>query len=874
MFTYTSKEGIKYTIDEFDGLQVIEDRNGNTLILSPEGLVSSTGASLSFDRDGAGRITKITEPEDPNNPGVRGELTYSYDEKGNLASFTDQLGNVTAYHYKEPIRPHLLTEVDDPLNRSVARIRFDSDGRVSAVCNGDGDIDDLSGCDQYTFDSGSFAETSVDGRGFQVDRIFDANGNEVLIRRHMSDGTVLETTFAYDSDGNLLARSDPEGQTWSADYDSKGEISRVTEPDGTSVTFDIGEYGDLLGSCDELGRCTSLSYDSSGNLTAIDDPVGRLLSQAFNAYGRLTNIFDGQNNHWQFLYDANQRPAGRIDPADRDEVIVSNIFGQPITVVDRAGRRIDYEYDAAHRRVGETWNEDPATEITYEYDSAGQLIRIQAPQSEVTFSYSALGRVSETTQTIGQYAPVTIEYQYDATGNTALVTDSLGGRIVYEHDERGLVSVISQDGTEVVSKRVEFAYDLAGNLRGLSRYTGETPSQPDVVTSFDFSCRGCLDGLDGVRHQKGIDGTVIHDIQLVRDASGDIIAINDAEGNHEYTYDNRRQLIRADHPSNGIQPQEYYQYDSVGNRLSSHLSSEYLYEYAIGAGGNRLLQDDAHFYDYDANGNQIRKTSRIDGSYTEYMYDLRNRLTRVGMYSYTAELLQEQTFTYDGVDRLIEVVGSGGSKVIFYDQANPLLVTNESGEIINRRLYGRGVDELLAEDGSEVKWILTDQVRSVRDTYQPANESLEHFVYDSFGRLLNGNAEALNDLRFNSRPDLLSPDLAYYRARNYSPTTGRFLSEDPLQPWGYVFTKNNPVRLTDASGKATALEYQIAAVTIAAVICTASDAWGFSQLVYYPFERLNRLWDALLGPHRGGMFDGGIPTPPSGTYCWVPLPGS
>ncbi len=56
-------------------------------------------------------------------------------------------------------------------------------------------------------------------------------------------------------------------------------------------------------------------------------------------------------------------------------------------------------------------------------------------------------------------------------------------------------------------------------------------------------------------------------------------------GTHSFAYDALSRLIAATHPSlSGLVP-ETYSYGSVGNRLSSHLSTSYAYDDA-----NRLLE--------------------------------------------------------------------------------------------------------------------------------------------------------------------------------------------------------------------------------------------------------------------------------------------
>ena len=51
---------------------------------------------------------------------------------------------------------------------------------------------------------------------------------------------------------------------------------------------------------------------------------------------------------------------------------------------------------------------------------------------------------------------------------------------------------------------------------------------------------------------------------------------------------------------------ETYDYDAVGNRTTSFLSSTHTYNNV-----NCLLEDDSFTYTYDANGNQKTKTSKV-----------------------------------------------------------------------------------------------------------------------------------------------------------------------------------------------------------------------------------------------------------------------
>ena len=62
-------------------MQSIQDRSGNGLTITANGITSSTGLNVPFVRDSQNRITQITDPQ--------GNIySYGYDGNGNLATVT------------------------------------------------------------------------------------------------------------------------------------------------------------------------------------------------------------------------------------------------------------------------------------------------------------------------------------------------------------------------------------------------------------------------------------------------------------------------------------------------------------------------------------------------------------------------------------------------------------------------------------------------------------------------------------------------------------------------------------------------------------------------------------------------------------------
>ena len=89
--------------------------------------------------------------------------------------------------------------------------------------------------------------------------------------------------------------------------------------------------------------------------------------------------------------------------------------------------------------------------------------------------------------------------------------------------------------------------------------------------------------------------------------------------------------------------QNRFSYDSIGNRLTSHLSTSYAYDDA-----NRLLEDDAFTYAYDSNGNLILRTRKLDNAQTQYTYDVENQLIKIQHMADSTQHI-EATYRYDGL---------------------------------------------------------------------------------------------------------------------------------------------------------------------------------------------------------------------------------
>ena len=105
--------------------------------------------------------------------------------------------------------------------------------------------------------------------------------------------------------------------------------------------------------------------------------------------------------------------------------------------------------------------------------------------------------------------------------------------------------------------------------------------------------------------------------------------------------------------------------------------------------------------------------------------------------SSTSVEIGQSDYLYDSLNRRIRALESGQTAFFGYDGYNPLLKLAATGSVVSRRLYGRGLDAVIGDEiASQTRWFLRDQVGTSRDLLSSALSILDHYAFDSFGRML------------------------------------------------------------------------------------------------------------------------------------------
>ncbi|MBX3417398.1 MAG: hypothetical protein KF851_07350 [Pirellulaceae bacterium] len=395
----------------------------------------------------------------------------------------------------------------------------------------------------------------------------------------------------------------------------------------------------------------------------------------------------------------------------------------------------------------------------------------------------------------------------------------------------------------VAQKRVDVSYNKLGQITAINRFESlDTEDQPALRTAYTYDAANRLQEIAHRNISASGSPNLLSRYQYTYDAMNRITSINSSlDGVSAFNYDQRSQLVAADHAPQ--RPDENYSYDNNGNRNMAG--------YTTGS-NNQTTADGTYTYLYDNEGNRTRRTKVSDGSYEDYTWDHRNRLTKVTFYSVSIGFMggpeqganteggQSQgsfnfgpsisktvDYTYDVFNRLIKRVydsngpAPGGQQTLFFagfDGINPTLAFKGGSvsDLSNRFLWGAIVDQLFADEQitnplieGNIVWPLGDHLGTLRDladfdgtSYSVAN----HRVYDSFGKLTSETNSAVDTFfAYTGKYFDRITGLSNHWHRWYDPQLGKWISEDPIGFLGgdanlLRYVGNSPKNLKDSTG--------------------------------------------------------------------------
>lgn len=652
--------------------------------------------------------------------------------------------------------------------------------------------------------------------GHPEKRFFYEQG--LLVR--MQEGT--ETTqYAYDGAGRLWTETDPSGRERTRTYDAQGLVASesfgATEKLTSSYTYDLGGF---LRTMSRGGAQWTFTHGPRGELQSVELPGGLgTFTYQYDAMLQLKRISPPVSRgaaEQRFDYDG----LGRQRLRTRGTSAWTTVWqGGLSTTNDPNGDVVERLYDGRGRVASERFlpgsSSQPfndLTRVTYAYDGLDQVLSAQESR--------ASGAVSNV-------------YEYDARSllTTMRRTSSQGSDVVsYTYTAGGRrQTVTSPSGT------VHYGYDAQGRVKTL-----ESSQGPSVTVGWEPG--GLLSEVSG---NGVVERYAYWGHGLIRSVASEWAGPTAGSQRYEYTYDARGNRQEERYTAPGAQAAEVtrYGYDAADRLTGVRYPSGEAELYALGGDGSRLEEKRLENYEGGLEPEALANAANAT-KHWRYSYDTAGGLKQID------DLLTqgvEAQVTTDPEGRVIAEVRGGTTRQYGWDAAGRLAWAKRvSGEGIVEASYTYGFDGLrrtrtVGGIGTRYVWGANEELleegpaAGTRLLYAQAGFGAvaaggERLLHDALGSVvgrIGGTAKlsrygAWGALQQGEAPSGLGPTLAYAgqhfdgdvglsyaQQRWYDPTTGRFLSEDPvfgstslptgLHPW--VYGNANPTLYTDPSGR-------------------------------------------------------------------------
>jgi RHS repeat-associated protein len=719
--------------------------DGSTSVTDARGNVHSYGFTIQYGMVKQSTVTGVPVQT------ANGQ-SFTYDANGFMASSTDWDGNVTTYTHdtrgNETSRtmgsgtPQALTITTTWLSNFHLPSQISEGNRTfSFAYDANGNLLTktltTTGAPAPVVKGSAITKTLTPQGTWRYSNESPGQGQPTA-----SSGSTSIWSYTYNSAGQVLTATDPNGKVTSYAYDAKGDLTSITnalgqvthytsydadgrpltiqDPNGLVTTLTYNFRGQIT-SKTEAQWVTTCAYDAVGQLIQLTRPDGSFLAFSYDAAHRLVGIADALGNRTVYTLDAT---SNRIGEQVLGTTGVRTFGGQNYGVMGAIIRTRSYSYDAVNRltqaigAVGQT--------TSYSYDTNSNLTQIADPLGHVTSAtYDALNRVIKTTDANGGQTTV----GYDNESRIASVTDPRGLTTSYVHDGLNDLTSINSPDSGVTAK----TYDAAGNLITATDARGDT-------TTYTY------DALNRVTKATFADSTsIVYQYDQGANGIGHLTSMTDAGGTTTWAYDIHGhvtskhqttgavtlttskaynavtgQLASMTYPSGAT---TFYAYDVTGRvsaityqpsgGVTSSLLSQIAYQpFGGGAASWSLGNGGAYSRTFDNDGRIAGLALPTSGTIA-LAYDAASRITGI-----TESGLPAKTFGYDALNRVTSYSGAAAQTYAYDADGNRTGFTAPS--VALTYAYAAGSNRLTGISGSET----------------------DSFTYDANGNMLTHNSPA------------------------------------------------------------------------------------------------------------------------------------
>jgi len=467
-----------------------------------------------------------------------------------------------------------------------------------------------------------------------------------------------------------------------------------------------------------------------------------------------------------------------------DVAITHDRLGRPATITDATGTRT-FTYDSSKLRLATetlpSYFGDRVLTSLYQTTltataptslpgrSAGyQLGSAADPDRDYAFNhqFDVFGRISGVTAPSGAFT-----YAFEPKSDlVALLTSPVHtARTAYE-PERDIIDYMENKVAVTTVSKHDYTVNAIGQRT--ARAQTSTAFAAASTDSFGYNAKGevtsATNSTQSARNQA-----------FAYDQIGNRLTFTTTAGTTNYTKNNLNQYTQI----TGFSAQPTHDHD--GNQLTTGLGQAYVWD-----AENRLVSVEPVI--------PIASSKKVVNT-----YDYQSRRVRRVVLIYASgawTLSTDEKYIYEGWNVIARLRLTSGTWA--------LDATHTWGLDLSRTFQGAGgVGGLLSvSEGSNSYHYTYDANGNVSEVLNAAGVVAAHYEYDAFGGTVQatGAYAQSNEYRFSTKPFESETGLYYYGYRFYDPSTGRWLSRDPIGERGgrnlYGMVGNNFINRWDLLG--------------------------------------------------------------------------
>ncbi|QMU70625.1 RHS repeat domain-containing protein [Streptacidiphilus sp. P02-A3a] len=593
----------------------------------------------------------------------------------------------------------------------------------------------------------------------------------------IAGGTSQAITYGYDSHDNQNTTT-AGGSTWTDTYNLLGQITAKSDPDAGNSTMTYDAAGNLTQATDALGHTVSTTYDALGRKTA--------------QYNAATTAQSSSNETASWIYDNSNNVTGVTDAIG--QLTTSTAYNNGAAYVTQAGA-----FNAFGESKGETItipSAEGALAGTYTFQhtystNTGLLLKDinpaagGLPAESVIHGYAGALDLPNTLIGANGY---TQGVTYDAFGRVEQETIGASTSEAYLTNTFDLHT--SELSDELITRSTatpadvddeSYQYDTDGNI------TSQTSTRLGSSSSSETQCNQ-YDSL-----QRLTQAWTATDSCAATPTAGNSSTVGDGISGGAYwtswTFDalGNRQTETDHSTTGGTDATTDYAYNGNGTNQPQTLTST--------TGGTSGPTN----YGYDADGNMTSRTTPSTGTQT-LIWSPNGQLTNIN-----GGTAGNSSFVYDASGSLLLEKDPGSTTLYLSGEQLTLTGTTVTGT----RFYDLpgGGTAVRTAAGNNYQFQFSDQhgTNGLALDYTAQNPTWRQFT--PYGAPRGTTVSWADNRGFLNAPTDTSTGLTVVGSREYDPTTGRFISLDPLfeatslqQLNGYSYAEDDPINQSDPTG--------------------------------------------------------------------------